>query len=62
MLRKRRSPKRRPSLQLVSDLIVPAALLDWEWDLLAPLLAMPSKTASAGAPESLQPAVDDEAR
>jgi hypothetical protein len=54
MLRKRRSPKRRPRLQVVSNLVLPATILDWEWDLLAPLLAMTSTESSAEQPGPLQ--------
>jgi len=46
MLHKRQSPKRKPPLHVTGSLVLPATILDWEWDLLVPLL-----TAVATAPD-----------
>jgi hypothetical protein len=62
MLRKRRSPKRRASLQVVSNLALPAIILDWEWELLMPLLCTPAPECSTRPAEPPQPEVDHEAR
>ena len=49
MLRKRQSPKRRPPLLVTSNLVLPTTIMDWEWDLLVPLLAAVATAPDGGA-------------